>query len=86
VFIFCQAIMVIANTPYSGSHTDPLRLKHAAAAKLAITIPFDGEPCNDHLFKSDFIDRMKNVGLKSEYDVRISENPRPDTIARRLVS
>jgi hypothetical protein len=29
--------MVIANdTPYSGSHTDPLRLKHAAATKLAL--------------------------------------------------
>jgi hypothetical protein len=46
--------MVIANdTPYSGSHTDPLHLKHAAATKLALTIPFDGEPCNVHRFKSD---------------------------------
>jgi hypothetical protein len=57
--------MVIANdTPYSGSHRDPLCLKHAAATKLALTIPFDGEPCNVHRFKSDFVDRMKNVRLK----------------------
>jgi hypothetical protein len=49
--------MVIANyTPYSGSHTDPLHLKHAAVTKLALTIPFDGEPSNVHHFKSDFID------------------------------
>ena len=74
--------MVIANdTPYSGTHTDPKRLKHAAATKLALTTPFDGEPSNIHRFKSDFIDRMKNVGLKSEFNVKVGENPRPADIA-----
>ena len=74
--------MVIANdTPYSGSHTAPLRLKHAAATKLALAIPFDDEPSNVHRFKTDFIDRMKNVGLKAEFNVRVGENPRPIAIA-----
>jgi hypothetical protein len=74
--------MVIANdTPYSGLHTDPNRLKHAAATKLALTELFDGEPGNVRRFKSDFADRMKNVGLKAEFDVIVSENPRPDAIS-----
>jgi hypothetical protein len=74
--------MVIANdTPYSGSHTDPLRLKHAAATKLALATPFDGEPSSVHRFKTDFIDRMKNIGLKAEFNVRVGENPRPIAIA-----
>jgi hypothetical protein len=74
--------MVIANgTPYSGLHTDPLRLKHAAATKLALTELFDGEPGNVRRFKSDFIDRMKNVGLKADFNVIVGENPRPATIA-----
>jgi hypothetical protein len=60
----CQANMVIANdTHYSGLHTDPKRLKHAAATKLALSVLFDGEPSNVHRFKSDFIDRMKNCRL-----------------------
>jgi hypothetical protein len=74
--------MVIANdTPYSGTHTDPKRLKHATAAKLALTTPFDVEPSNVHRFKSDFIDRMRNDGLKSEFNVQVGENPRPADIA-----
>jgi hypothetical protein len=74
--------MVIANdTPYSGSHTDPLRLKHAAATKLALATPFDGEPSSVHRFKTDFIDHMKNVGLKAEFNVRVGEKPRPIAIA-----
>jgi hypothetical protein len=44
-------MMVIANdTPYPGLHADPLCLKHAAATKLAPSTPFDGEPCNVHLY------------------------------------
>jgi hypothetical protein len=58
--------MVIANdTPYPGRHTDPSRLNHAAATKLALTELFDGEPGNVRCFKSDFIDCMKNIGLQT---------------------
>jgi len=73
--------MVIANdTPYSGLHTDPLRLKHAAATKLALSELFNGDPGHVRRFKSDFCERMKNVGLKAEFDVIIQENPRPDNV------
>jgi hypothetical protein len=49
-------------------------LKHAEGTNLALTIPFDGEPINFHRLKSDFIDRMKNVGLKAEFNVKVGEN------------
>jgi hypothetical protein len=55
--------MVLANdTPYSGVHTNPLRLKHAATTKLALTALFDGEAGNVHRFKSDFAQQMRSVG------------------------
>jgi hypothetical protein len=70
--------MVIANdTPYSGLHTNPQRLKHAAATKLALTELFDGEAGSIHRFKSDFAQRMKSVGLKMEFEIKIGERPRP---------
>ena len=51
------------------------------STKLALSIPFDGDPSNVHRFKMDFVDHLKNVGLKSEFNVRVGENPRPDAIA-----
>jgi hypothetical protein len=63
-------------------HTDPpLCLKHAAATKLALTVLFDGELGNVHCFHPDFIDRIKNVGLKLEFNVKVGENLRPAAIA-----
>ncbi len=73
--------MIADDTPYSGLHTDPLRLKHAAATKLSLTVLFDGEPSNVNQFKPDVIDRMKSAGLKAEFNVKVGENPRLDAIA-----
>jgi len=56
-------------------------LKHAAATKLALTVLFDGELGNVHCFHPDFIDRIKNVGLKLEFNVKVGENLRPAAIA-----
>jgi hypothetical protein len=33
------------------------------------------------VFKSNFLDRMKNCGLKGEFNVKISQNPRLEVIA-----
>jgi len=42
---------------------------------------FDGELGNVHCFHPDFIDRIKNVGLKLEFNVKVGENLRPAAIA-----
>ncbi len=77
--------MVLVNdTPYSGLHIDPLRLKHAATTKLALTALFDGEAGNVHRFKSKFAQRMKSVGLMSEFNVKIGERPCPLGVAEAV--
>jgi hypothetical protein len=74
--------MVIANdTPYSGFHTDPQRLKHTATTKLALTELFYGEAGNVHHFTSEFAQQMKSVGLKSEFNIKNGERPCPLKIA-----
>jgi hypothetical protein len=67
-------------TPFTCAIDDPNRLKQMQLVKAPLKTKFEGKPEQLRTHIQEFVRRMQNTGLFPEFQIQLSENPRPEEI------